>query len=324
MVGVFMAGWLFSHFRIPSSHSPYLRQTGGVLSAEEQTFYDELLTAVRPFYKVFPKIRLSTVIDPGPKWTRRLRHHLFAMLGVDQAEFVLCDRYDTHVVGVVELDGEPEEHPFRWGGVRHSFYESALETAGVTLLRINARKNYSPETLRQIVLSTFPPIIPGGCVKVSLTRDPVWILVEGCGSFQNSTGLRELGTHLIRRGERDIFFDLSTCTQLDSTFMGTIAELCERVEAQQGKLSIIKPSPEIRQRLELYGLDRHILDLQLDTLPPEPDASQTVSLSTNQSRLDKHRNILAAHEALVRTNPENAVIFHDALAFLRGEIENAG
>jgi anti-anti-sigma regulatory factor len=319
LLAAFVLGWFISHFRIPNSHSPYHR-TPGILSGEEKNFYEELLSAVRPYYHVFPKIRLSSVIDPGPKWTRHVRHRLFAMLGVDQAEFVLCDPVDSHIVGVIELDGNIDDHPFRWGGIRHSFYESALETAGIPLMRLDARKSYSQETLRQIILATFPPLVPAGKVKVSLTRQPVWFLVEGCGSFQNSTGLRELGSNLIRRGDRDFFCDLSSCTQLDSTFIGTLTELCENIAAHHGALSIIKPSPELRQRLAVFGLDQHILDPTATPQPPTDD--QTVPLPTNQSRRDKHRNILAAHEALVRTNPENALRFHDALAFLRGEIES--
>lgn len=320
LFGAFAFGWIFSHFRIPNALSPYHRTTG-ILSAEEQHFYDELLPAVRSYYKVFPKIRLSSVIDPGPKWTRRWRHRIFAMLGVDQAEFVLCDPVDTHVVGVIELDGVSEDHAFRWGGIRHSFYESALETAGIPLMRFDARKNYSRETLRQLVLATFPPVVPAGRVKVSLTRQPVWFLVEGCGSFQNSTGLRELGQTLLQRGDRDFLCDLSACTHLDSTFIGTLAELCEKVEALQGVLGIVNLSPELRQRLTSYGLEQHIVDPPTNSQPPAAD--QTVSLPTNQNRRDKRSNILAAHEALVRSNPQNAVTYHDALAFLRGEIEDA-
>lgn len=318
LIGAFAFGWLFSHFRIPNAFSPYHR-TSSILSKEEEHFYDELILAVRPYYKVFPKIRLSSVIDPGPKWTRRWRHRIFAMLGVDQAEFVLCDPVDTHVVGVIELDGVSEDQTYRWGGIRHSFYESALETAGIPLMRFDARKSYSQETLRQFVLATFPPVIPAGKVKVSLTRHPVWFLVEGCGSFQNSTGLRELGQNLVQRGDRDFFCDLSACTLLDSTFIGTLAELCENVEAHEGVLSIVKPSPELRHRLTTYGLDQHIIDSHATAKPPAED--QTATLPTNQNRRDKHRNILAAHEALVRSNPQNAVTFHDALAFLRGEID---
>ena len=156
LILAFALGWILSHLRIPNDLSPYFRKRT-ILSAEELHFYEELLFAVHPEYKVFPKVRLGSVIDPGPKWTRRWRHRIFVMLGVDQAEFVLCDPADLHVVGVIELDGAPQENTLRWGGIRQSFYEAALRTAAIDLLRIYARENYSREQLRKIVLATFPP-----------------------------------------------------------------------------------------------------------------------------------------------------------------------
>lgn len=156
LIGAFSLGWIFSHFRIPDDLSPYFRKRT-ILSEEELHFYEELLFAVHPDYKVFPKVRLSSVIDPGPKWICRWRHRIFAMLGVDQAEFVICDPVDLHVVGIIELDGASQDHALRWGGIRQSFYEAALKTADIDLLRIYARENYSREQLRKIVLATFPP-----------------------------------------------------------------------------------------------------------------------------------------------------------------------
>lgn len=157
VVSGFIIGWGLSLFRIPSDLTPYRRKTE-FLSREELHFFEQLKSAVGDHYRVFPKVRLASLIEPGPRWTNRMRHRIFAGLGVDQAEFVLCTPDKLDVVGVIELDGNRRDHAFRLGGVRQSYYEAALKTARIDLMRLEARNDYPPDILRQKVLSTFPPV----------------------------------------------------------------------------------------------------------------------------------------------------------------------
>ena len=47
--------------------------------------------------------------------------------------------------------------------------------------------------------------------------------MTGEASFLNAGEIKEFGKQMLTKGTRDFVVDLAECTQLDSTFMGTMA-----------------------------------------------------------------------------------------------------
>lgn len=159
-------------------------------------------------------------------------------------------------------------------------------------------------------------------IQVGLFNDTVWIRVEGKGSFQNSTPLKEFAREMLGRGHREFVVDLKECPFMDSTFMGTLASIALKSRADgAGGLHIVNLNERNQDLLCNLGLDQL---MQLD--PPQAGPvlnGQAVSLDT-ASRPDKGAEaltMLEAHEAVVAVNPENEARFKDVLDFLRQNIE---
>jgi len=126
---------------------------------------------------------------------------------------------------------------------------------------------------------------------------------------------------MIHRGFRDIVVDLGNCDSMDSTFMGTLAGIALRLrEIGQGTLRTINVNPRNSELLENLGLDQIFRVLppgaaDAPIIPEEPGQSLAVPTGTG----DSQQTVLAAHEALVEANAENAPRFKDVLELLRQE-----
>lgn len=159
-------------------------------------------------------------------------------------------------------------------------------------------------------------------IQVGLINDTVWIRVEGKGSFQNSTPLKDFAREMLGRGHRAFVVDLKECPFMDSTFMGTLASIALKSRADGvGGLHIVNLNERTQDLLCNLGLD------QLMQLDPPQEApvlnGQAVPLEIN-CRPDKAAEaltMLEAHEAVVAANPENEVKFRDVIDFLRQNVE---
>ena len=159
-------------------------------------------------------------------------------------------------------------------------------------------------------------------IQVGLLHQTVWIRVEGKGSFQNSTPLKEFAREMLGRGHREFVVDLKECPFMDSTFMGTLASIALKSRAEgSGGLHIVNLNERNQDLLCNLGLDQ-LMQLDLPQIGSGLNG-QAVPLET-ATRPDKAaeaRTMLEAHEAVVAVNPENEAKFKDVLDFLRQNVE---
>lgn len=159
---------------------------------------------------------------------------------------------------------------------------------------------------------------------VGTTDRTVWVRVEGKGSFQNSTGLRDFAKEMTNRGYREFVVDLCHCPMMDSTFMGTLAFVAQRLRVLgQGQLSVINLNERNRDLLCNLGLDQlFTLENRAPSAPPQPatEAPLPVDQDDKQTRA---RTMLEAHEACASVSPANAAKFKDVLEFLRQDLHPA-
>ena len=166
-------------------------------------------------------------------------------------------------------------------------------------------------------------------VRCSRVGDVLWIRVEGKGSFQNSGGLKEYLEHLIDAGESKPFVvDLDECPVMDSTFMGVLTGLANKIReaGTGGAVEVINANVRNRQLLRNLGLD-HILDVNDD---PKSRASErklvtagvaTERIESTLSREAQAEHILEAHQALGEANPENIPRFKDVVKFFQEDLD---
>ena len=148
--------------------------------------------------------------------------------------------------------------------------------------------------------------------------------MEGRGSFQNSSGLKEFVKQMIQRGFREFVVDLKDCEQMDSTFMGTLAGAALRLrEIGQGELRVTNVNERNADLLSSLGLDQlfsvQVLDAAQDD-DEAPDDALLREVRPQAAEDAEKQTVLEAHEALAEADAANAVKFKDVLEFLRSEL----
>ena len=84
----------------------------------------------------------------------------------------------------------------------------------------------------------------------------VWVRIDGKGSHQNSGELKAfVKNQLESSGGQRVIVDLSLCTGMDSTFMGTLTCIAGRLDEAGGALHIIHAAGRNGELLRGLGLD---------------------------------------------------------------------
>jgi anti-sigma B factor antagonist len=152
---------------------------------------------------------------------------------------------------------------------------------------------------------------------VSCAGRMVWIRVEGNGSSTNSTALRKFAKEMIHRGAREFVVDLGNCQGMDSTFMGTLAGISFWLgELGEGSLSVVNLNERNAESLSSLGLD-HLFNVRVSGLGED---GQILPIPADENRTVRAQTILEAHEALVKSAPENISKFKDVIQFLEEEL----
>jgi anti-sigma B factor antagonist len=155
---------------------------------------------------------------------------------------------------------------------------------------------------------------------VSYAGPIVWIRVEGNGSSTNSTALRKFAKEMIHRGAREFVVDLVNCQGMDSTFMGTLAGITFWLrELGEGSLSVVNLNQRNAETLSNLGLD-HLFNVRVSSIGKD---EQVLPIPSDENRTARAQTMLEAHEALVKSAPENISKFQDVIQFLEEELRSS-
>jgi anti-anti-sigma regulatory factor len=161
------------------------------------------------------------------------------------------------------------------------------------------------------------PAKPPAMVRAACFEGVVWIRVESRGNYLSSGPVKKFVLAMINRGHKRFVVDLAACDHMDSTFMGTLAGISQKLGHQeQGLLTVINVRPRNMELLENLGL--HLL-FRVEALadgektPAESGAElMEIPMAENPDK----GIVMAAHEALIAANPANAERFQDVLDYL--------
>ena len=158
---------------------------------------------------------------------------------------------------------------------------------------------------------------PGSKILVSYAGRIVWVRVEGNGSSANSTALRKFTREMIHRGAREFVVDLANCQGMDSTFMGTLAGISFWLrELGEGSLSVVNLNERNAESLSNLGLDQ-LFNVRMSNTGKD---GQILPIPLDENRTTRAETMLEAHEALVKSAPENISKFKDVIQFLEEEL----
>ncbi len=137
----------------------------------------------------------------------------------------------------------------------------------------------------------------------------------------NSTGLKEFAKEMTNRGFREFQIDLCNCPVMDSTFMGTMAGIALRLrELGQGWLRVVNLNDRNRDLLANLGLDQLFTIDAKAAAPMVQPVEMPLATPAVEDKVARAETMLAAHEACVEANPENAEKFKDVLEYLKQDL----
>ena len=156
--------------------------------------------------------------------------------------------------------------------------------------------------------------ILAGCVN-----GHVWVRIEGKGSHQNSRELKAFVQDRVQTsGGQRVIVDLSLCTGMDSTFMGTLTCI-------GGALHIIHAAGRNGELLRGLGLDEiFTVDDDEEHLTEQPAAPACAALPVVPcSKQERTEICIESHEALAAADQRNAAKFRDVIELMRAERQPA-
>lgn len=159
--------------------------------------------------------------------------------------------------------------------------------------------------------------VPESQTLVGADAERMAFSIHGRGDWTQSAAFHLECATAVEKG-LDLMLDLTDCAQLDSTFLGTIHQLCGLADdaGVEFRLQGVPPSVEgLFQELGMSVVIDHIVPRMLP-LPKEMDPVPAVELDTPTSALF----LLRAHEGLAALSDRNRKEFGPVIEQLRREV----
>tara|TARA_R110002072_G_scaffold63662_7_gene158159 strand:+ start:528 stop:1028 length:501 start_codon:yes stop_codon:yes gene_type:complete len=158
--------------------------------------------------------------------------------------------------------------------------------------------------------------------RIARSQDAIYVRVTGLGSMHNASALDAFAEREIEEGAQQFILDLSDCTGVDSTFMGTLLGLSNRVrdlDAGAG-VALINVDDHARKQLSSVGVDAFVTLVPGET--PLPRKLKLTELSTEPvSDRERLKLMVRAHKDLVSADSRNEAKFGAFLSAIVAELE---
>jgi anti-sigma B factor antagonist len=163
---------------------------------------------------------------------------------------------------------------------------------------------------------------PNASIHFTVVNDTVCVRIAGRANFSSSGDFKKLVLQMMEEGRKRFIIELSECVIMDSTFLGMLSGL--------GMNSGDPSMPPEQRPFELLNATERVTDL-IDNLgvldyfhivrgemPQEAQCDQRVE-HEEISKQETARDCLAAHEVLMKINPENQAKFKDVVKYFAEE-----
>jgi anti-sigma B factor antagonist len=156
--------------------------------------------------------------------------------------------------------------------------------------------------------------------KITVARfaEGVAVRVDGAGTMSESPVVHAFAEEILKAGGQRVIVNLSTCTYLDSTFLGGLVSLLKRHGGDGAHFAIYAPPP---QRQSLFSVSR--LDTLLpfvDDIPALSSESRPLEIRQPMSRDELAHYIVECHRRLAELGGAEAGDFGRVADALAGEI----
>jgi anti-anti-sigma regulatory factor len=150
-------------------------------------------------------------------------------------------------------------------------------------------------------------------MQVATIDQVTCIKVSGAASFSLGVDFKSVTSQCCEEGNRALLLDLSSCSNMDSTFLGILVGLTGRLD----RIELLNPCERVIDLLENLG----VLDLVSVSQGPNPfDGQLEHAESANVDKRELAEASLEAHRTLMHLNPENVPRFKDVTKFLEEDL----
>jgi len=148
------------------------------------------------------------------------------------------------------------------------------------------------------------------------------VKVEGRANIECSPPLKNFGENIIPGTITKITFDMSECSWMDSTFMGTLAMLGLKAKKAGISIEMLNMDQKNRNLISDLGIDG-LFKFENIFNSSNSSANWTNITSSQPSPQSTAETILAAHETLVQVDDSNAQKFGKVIEMVKKDLAEA-
>ena len=164
---------------------------------------------------------------------------------------------------------------------------------------------------------------PSVNLSVLVGKNFACVKIAGRANFSSSPDFKTLLVELTQKGYRHFIIDLSECVLMDSTFLGTLAQIGLKLNGDGGPpgIELLNCNTRVTELLENLGA-LHLFKTSSGALQLPEDVKACTPESIHPTHEQITRTCLEAHQTLMAVNPDNKARFKDVTQFLAEDLSN--
>lgn len=152
-------------------------------------------------------------------------------------------------------------------------------------------------------------------LEVASVAGVVCVKINGSANFNVSPGFKIVANRFCFDAGHALMLDLTDCVTMDSTFLGVLARLSQRLEKP---VELLNPSDRVTGLLDNLGV-LEFFKVDQGENPLTAGLEKTKTTTVNKRELTE--TSLDAHRMLMELNPGNIPRFKDVAKFLEEDLE---
>ncbi len=153
-------------------------------------------------------------------------------------------------------------------------------------------------------------------LQVAVAEGIACVKVGGPANFACGVDFKSVVQNACEEGGRVLLLDLTDCVNMDSTFLGILMSMTNRLD----RIELLNPSERVTDLLDSLG----VMDLLTVGTGENPFEAKGAKLQEAESTQADKRALseasLEAHKLLMEINPENVPKFKDVAKFLEEDL----
>ena len=155
--------------KTPARKGYNYQKRGALFTPAERSFISILDQAISDDYRIFGKVRVADILNPAKGMDRKNWQVAFNKISSKHFDYILCSKETLDVVAAIELDDK--SHSSARAKKRDSLLEGACDSAGLPLIRFQAKAGYQLQSVRTQIETVLNPPESGETPNKALLSD---------------------------------------------------------------------------------------------------------------------------------------------------------